>query len=172
MLLDYGNNAHRTAEEGLRQAYPQKQPQDSIYQPENYEHTNVPDSFSVPFATTNYSDQYEGEPSYHRAAGPARPSYHTTAGPNYHTAKAGPSYQPHRTRTPPPSPPYNVGYIPTFLSRNDGLHPSFTGIPQFTEEPCQTEPPGVVLEISAEALAAGAAIFGDDFLSGFDVLQS
>ncbi|XP_058753152.1 uncharacterized protein LOC131626334 [Vicia villosa] len=161
VLLDYGNNAQWTAEEGLRQAYLQKQPRDSIHQPENYERTNVPDSYSVPFATTNYSEQCEGEPSYHRAAGPS-----------YHTAAAGPSYQPHRTRTPPPSPPYNVGYIPTYLSRNDGLHPSFTDIPQSMEEPGQTVPPGVVLEISAEALAAGAAIFGDDFLSGFDVMQS
>lgn len=128
----------------------------------------MPDSYSVQFATTNYSDQYEGEPSYHRAAGP---SYHTTAGPSYHSA-AGPSYQPHRTRTPLSSPPSNVGYIPTFLSRNDGLPPSFTDIPQSMEESCQMVPPGVVMKISAEALAAGAAIFGDDFLSGFDVLQS
>ncbi|CAI8598673.1 unnamed protein product [Vicia faba] len=171
VLLDYDNNTQWTAEEGLCQAYPQKQPQDSIHQPENYEHTNVfvPDSYSVPFAATNYSDQYEGEPSYHTAAGP---SYHSAAGPSYCTAAAGPSYQPHRTRTPPPSPPSNIGYIPTFLSRNDGLHTSFTDIPQFMEEPGQTVPPGAVLEISAEALAAGAAIFGDDFLSGFDVLQS
>ncbi|CAK8567745.1 unnamed protein product [Lathyrus sativus] len=172
VLLDYGNNTQWTAEKGLRKGYLQKQPQEPIYQPENYEHTNVPDSYLVPFATTNYSDQYEGEPSYHTEAGPDGASYHTAAGPSYHTVAAGPSYQSHRTRTPPPSPPSYVGYIPTFLSKNGDLPPSFTDIPQSMEEPGQTVPPGVVLEISAEALAAGAAIFGDDFLSGFDVLQS
>ncbi|CAI8590081.1 unnamed protein product [Vicia faba] len=54
----------------------------------------------------------------------------------------------------------------------DDLHPSFTNIPQFMEEPDQMVPPGVAMEISVDALAAGAAIFGDDFLSGFDFLQS
>jgi len=107
----------------------------------------------VPFTTTVYSDQYVGEPSYHAAAGP--------------------SYQPHRTVTPPPpSPPSNVGYIPTFLPRNYDLPPSFTNMPPSMEEPGQNVPLDVVLEISAEALAAGTVIFGDDFLSGFDVMRS
>ncbi|CAJ2641762.1 unnamed protein product [Trifolium pratense] len=155
MLLDYDDATQWTAEEGLRQAYPQKQSRASIHQSEHDEHTNVPDSYSVPFATAVYSDQFVGEPSYHAAAGP--------------------SYQPHRTITPPrQSQPSNVGYIPTFLPRNDGLPPSFTDISPSRDELGQRMPPGpdVVLEISAEALAAGAVIFGDDFLSGFDVLQS
>jgi hypothetical protein len=154
MLLDYDDGTQWTAEEGVRQAYPQKQPRASFHQSENHEHTNVPDSYSVPFDTTVYSDQYVGEPSYHAAAGA--------------------SYQPHRAITPPQSQPYNVGYIPTFLPRNDGLPPSFTDIPPSRDELDQRGPPDqdVVLEISAEALAAGAVIFGDDFLSGFDVLQS
>ncbi|XP_073224655.1 uncharacterized protein [Cicer arietinum] len=146
VLLDYGDNNQWTAQERLRQAYPQKQPK-------NHAHTNVPDSYSVPLTTTIYSDQYVGEQSYHAAAGP--------------------SYQPPRTRTPPPpSPPSNVGYIPTFLPRNDGLPPSFTDIPPSREEHGQKVPPGVALEITAEALAAGTVIFGDDFLPGFDVIPS
>jgi hypothetical protein len=54
------------------------------------------------------------------------------------------------------------------------LPPSFIDILPSRDELDERVPPDpdVVLEISAEALAAGAVIFGDDFLSGFDVLQS
>ncbi|KAJ1387505.1 C2 domain [Sesbania bispinosa] len=148
--LDHGDSTILTAEEGLRHVYPQKQPRASINQLENHVQTNVPDSYSMPFSTTNYSDPYVGDPFYHVAAGP--------------------SYQPYRTRTPPPpSPPSNVGYIPTFLPRNDGLPPSYTDMPPSRAAPGQRVPPGVPMEIGAGALAAGALIFGDDFLSGFDV---
>lgn len=140
MLLDHGDNTQLTAEGGLRQSYPQKPPQASTcHQPEDHEQTNVPDYHSVPFITT--------------------------------ISVGEPSYQPPRTRTPPsPPPPSNIGYIPTFLPRNDGLPPTFTDIPPPRTAPGQrVPPPGVALELSAGALAAGAVIFGDDFLSGFDV---
>ncbi|XP_061356636.1 uncharacterized protein LOC133301063 [Gastrolobium bilobum] len=153
VLLDCGDNTQFTTEEGLRQAYTQKLPQASIHQPENHVQTNVPDSHSVPFTSTNYSDPYVGEPSYHAATRP--------------------SYQPPRTRTPPsPPPPSNVGYIPTFIPRNDGLPPSYTymrNMPPSRAVSAQRVSPGVAMGIGAGALAAGAVIFGDDFMSGFDV---
>ena len=108
----------------------------------------------MPFpTTTNYSDPYEGEPSY--------------------IAAARRSYEPPRTRTPPPPPPpSNVGYVPTFLPRNDFLPPSYTDMPPpRAAAPSQRGPPMFAMGLGAEALAAGALIFGDDFMSGFDVRQ-
>ncbi|KAF7816582.1 histone-lysine N-methyltransferase, H3 lysine-36 specific-like isoform X1 [Senna tora] len=70
----------------------------------------------------------------------------------------GPSYEASRTPSPPP-PPSNVGYIPTFLPGNDLL-------PSSGAASSEKVPPGLAME----ALAAGAIIFGDDFMSGFDVL--
>ncbi|KAL0452627.1 UNVERIFIED_CONTAM: hypothetical protein Slati_1240800 [Sesamum latifolium] len=88
-------------------------------------------------------------------------------GPNYHTPGGGgvgggrPIY--HRTRTPPPPlPPSNVGYVPTFFPRTENLTQSIGA-------PLRHRPgPGFATSLSAEALAAGAMIFGDDFLSGFE----
>ncbi|XP_028795963.1 histone-lysine N-methyltransferase, H3 lysine-36 specific-like [Neltuma alba] len=65
-----------------------------------------------------------------------------------------PSYERRRT-PPPPPPPSNAGYIPTFLPKNDSLPPPSSG-----PNPPENVPPG---------LAMGALIFGDDFMSGFDV---
>ncbi|KAI9102137.1 hypothetical protein K1719_023647 [Acacia pycnantha] len=65
-----------------------------------------------------------------------------------------PCYKRRRTPSPPP-PPSNVGYIPTLLPKNDSL-PS----PSCGANPPENLPPG---------LAMGALIFGDDFMSGFDV---
>ncbi|CAJ1974523.1 unnamed protein product [Sphenostylis stenocarpa] len=107
-----------------------------------------------------------GEPSYHEKG---ETSYHEVGEPSYHEA-AGPSYLLPRTITPPPPPPpSNVGYIPTFLPGNDGLSPSYRSTTRAA--PGQRVPAGVVMGLGAGALAAGAVIFGDDFMSGFDVPQ-
>ncbi|TKY73971.1 hypothetical protein E2542_SST02730 [Spatholobus suberectus] len=152
LLLDDGDCTQLTIEEGVRQAYPQK-PQVSIHQPEeDHVQTNVPDFHSVPFTTTNYYDPYVDEPNYHEVA------------------VAGSSYRLPRTITPPPPPPpSNVGYIPTFLPRNDGLPPSYTDMSTSRAAPAQRVPLGIAMGLGAGALAAGAVIFGDDFMSGFDV---
>lgn len=145
MLLDHGDNTKLSEEGELRQAYPQKQPQASIHELESHVQTNIQDSCSEPFNSTIYYDPYVGEPSY----------------------------LPPRTRTrtpPPPPPPSNVGYIPTFLPINDFLPPSFPDMPLSSRAaPSQRVPPGVALGIGSGALAAGAVIFGDDFLLGYDV---
>ncbi|KAE9608783.1 hypothetical protein Lal_00020047 [Lupinus albus] len=95
----------------------------------------------------DYSDPYVGEPSYHAAVGP--------------------SYQPPRTRTTPS--PSNVGYIPTFLPTNDDLSPGFTVMAASRAGARWRGPPGFAMGLGAGALAAGVVIFGDDFISGFDV---
>ncbi|RDX65093.1 Serotonin N-acetyltransferase 1, chloroplastic, partial [Mucuna pruriens] len=165
LLLDDGYSTQLTTEGGVRQTYCQK-PQASIHQPEDHVQSNVPDSHSVPFTTTNYYDPYVGEPSYHEMR---EPSYYEGAGPSYHEG-AGPSYLVPRTITPPPPPPpSNVGYIPTLLPRNDGLSPSYTDMSTSRAAPGQRVPAGVAMGLGAGALAAGAIIFGDDFMSGFDV---
>ncbi|CAI9091928.1 OLC1v1027049C1 [Oldenlandia corymbosa var. corymbosa] len=85
------------------------------------------------------------------------------AGPSYATA-AGTSYQPPRTRPPPP-PPSNVGFMPTFLPRTDNVLPSYINVP--SSGPMAR--PGFGMGLGAGALAAGAVIFGDDFMSGFEL---
>ncbi|KAG5036006.1 hypothetical protein GLYMA_04G224600v4 [Glycine max] len=158
LLLDDGDGTQLTIEEGIRQVYPQK-PQVSIHQPEkDHVQTNVPDYHSVPFATTDYYDPYVGEASNHEMG---EPSYHEVAGPSY--------LLPRTITPPPPPPPSNVGYIPTFLPRNDGLSPSYTEMSTSRAAPGQRVPAGVAMGLGAGALAAGAIIFGDDFMSGFDV---
>ncbi|XP_030929296.1 actin cytoskeleton-regulatory complex protein PAN1 [Quercus robur] len=90
-------------------------------------------------------------------------SYVSVEGPSYPPPAVGPSYRPPRT-PPPPPPPSNVGYIPTFLPRTDqsyiNMPPSGRG---------RGGGPGFGMGLGAGALAAGAVIFGDDFMSGFDV---
>ncbi|KAL2249000.1 UNVERIFIED_CONTAM: hypothetical protein Sindi_2373700 [Sesamum indicum] len=68
----------------------------------------------------------------------------------------------HRTRTPPPPlPPSNVGYLPTFFPRTDNFSQSIAAT-------VGHRPPGFATGLGAEALAAGAMIFGDDFMSWFE----
>ncbi|BAT78975.1 hypothetical protein VIGAN_02174800 [Vigna angularis var. angularis] len=173
LLLDNGDSTQFNIEGVVRQAYRRK-PQASIHQPEDHVHTNVPDYHSEPFTTTNYYNPYLGEASYHEMG---EPSYHETGEtsyqevgePSYHEA-TGPSYLLPRTITPPPPPPpSNVGYIPTFLPINDGLSPSYTDMSTARAVLGKRVNAGGAMGLGAGALAAGAVIFGDDFMSGFDV---
>ena len=84
--------------------------------------------------------------------------------PSYPPA-GGPSYQPPRTTPPPPPPPSNVGYIPTFLPRTDLSQPTYFNMPPSGRGGGANFGVG----LGAGALAAGAVIFGDDFMSGFNV---
>ncbi|GKU91222.1 hypothetical protein SLEP1_g5122 [Rubroshorea leprosula] len=86
----------------------------------------------------------------------------------------GPSYQPPPPppppRTPPPPPPpSNVGYIPTFLPRTDYFGETYVNMPSSTAAPGRGPRPGFAMGAGTGALAAGALIFGDDFMSGFDI---
>ena len=107
-------------------------------QPQNPPPTNFPYSHPMPFPT-KYS----------------KPS-----------AGGGTSYPP-----PPPPPPSNVGYIPTFLPRTDHLPGTYVNMPPSSGSSGAGRGgggPGFGMGVGAGALAAGAVIFGDDFMSGFD----
>lgn len=90
---------------------------------------------------------------------------------NYHNpSAAGPSYHPPRT-PPPPPPPSNVGFLPTFLPGPSQLPPSnYINLPSSNAAGAgqRAGGPGFGMGVGAGALAAGAMIFGDDFMSGFD----
>lgn len=135
MALDRGSNTHLTAEGGLGEAYSRQLPVASLHQQEKKTQKKVTFSHPMPFpASSSETD----DPC---VDGPSS------------------SYEACRGRTPsPPPPPSNVGYIPTFLPRNDPLASS-------EAIPSEKLPSGLAMG----ALAAGALIFGDDFMSGFDV---
>jgi len=120
-----------------------------------------------------YSSSSLGGPSYQSAGGP---SYQSAGGPSYPPA-GGLSYQ--LPRTPPP--PSNAGYIPTYLPRTDYLPPqTYINMPPSGQTYINMPPSGrgagggrggggFGMGLGAGALAAGAVIFGGDFMSGFDV---
>lgn len=97
---------------------------------------------------------------------PFRPNYFhhpQVGGANYHAA-TGPSNQP------PPSPPANVGYSPNFFPMTTNLRPSsYLNMPSSVAPPQRGGAPGFGMGVGAGALAGGALIFGDNFISGFDV---
>lgn len=128
--------------------------------PENQFRINSPYAKPMPSAT-NYSNPSAVELSYTPTSGPSYPP------------ASGPSYQPSRT-PPPPPPPSNVGYIPTFLPRTDQMPETYINMPSSSGAPppgrgTRGGGPGFAMGMGAGALAAGAVIFGDDFMSGFDV---
>ncbi|KAL3834721.1 hypothetical protein ACJIZ3_009457 [Penstemon smallii] len=134
--------------------------------PENTNSSPIP-----PYYTHHPST---GGPNY-PAAGPSTGGHKYPAvgpsagGPNY-PGGGGPSYQPPQTPTPPtPPPPSNVGYIPNFFPRNDTFRPSYINMPSSGAPTGHGGGPGFGMGLGAGALAAGAMIFGDDFMSGFEV---
>ncbi|KAJ7959497.1 Calcium-dependent lipid-binding family protein [Quillaja saponaria] len=143
MLMDGSNTINLTS--GSGQAYPQQLPLPPTYQPEKQLQTSAPYYHPIPFPP-NYSSPPVGGPSYPSAAGP--------------------SYQPPRMQPPPPL-PSNVGYVPTLLPINDGLSQTYINMPSSAAGPSRG--PGFGMGLGAGALAAGAVIFGDDIVSGFNV---
>ncbi|CAL0317818.1 unnamed protein product [Lupinus luteus] len=154
-LIDRGNNIHLNTEGGFGQANMHQLPPSSLHGPQKQQHTNVPynSHHPVPFPT-NYSNPYVGGSNY-----PA------SAGPTY--------YQP--PRPPPPQLPSNFGYAPTnFLPSNYGMAASYINMPSSSSSSSlsgaapsrQRGPPpaGFAMGAGAGALAAGAVMFGDDFL--------
>ncbi|KAL0298272.1 UNVERIFIED_CONTAM: hypothetical protein Sradi_6487000 [Sesamum radiatum] len=93
-------------------------------------------------------------------------------GANY-AATGGPSYQPPRTSPPPPPPPppppANVGYFPNVFPTNNYTPSSYINMPSSVAPPGHGRGHGFGMGAGAGALAAGAVIFGDDFLTGFDL---
>jgi len=151
VLLDYGSNAtNLTPGVGFGQAYPQQKPQASFHHfhgSGKQAQTNVPYSHPVPFPA-----DYATNPPY-------------MSGPSY-PAATGASYQTPR-RTPPP-PHSNVNHAPTFFPSNGGMAPSYFNMPSSSSSgagPRPRGPPGFAIGAGAGALAAGAVMFGDNFMS-------
>ncbi|KAJ0657528.1 putative C2 domain-containing protein [Helianthus annuus] len=125
---------------------------------------------SVYHLQENYSTPLPPGPSYHQPRAAPPPTYALTGGSNHQPPHnpLGPSYhQPPHTLGPSyhqPPPPYNFGYLPS--SSKDNLAPSYINMPPPSGAGAR---PGFAMGLGAGALAAGAAIFGDDFISGFDL---
>ncbi|GFY82027.1 calcium-dependent lipid-binding (CaLB domain) family protein [Actinidia rufa] len=144
-LTDRNIGINLANEYGTSQANPPQFPPPPLGRPENHLPTTSAYTHPVPLPTA-YSNSSQGAPSY--------------------PPGGGPSYQPPRTTTPPPPPPpSNVGYIPTFLPRTDLSQPTYFNMPPSG----RGGGAGFGMGLGAGALAAGAVIFGDDFMSGFDV---
>ncbi|XP_010244594.1 PREDICTED: uncharacterized protein LOC104588384 isoform X2 [Nelumbo nucifera] len=134
-------------EDGFKHFYPPQPLPTPLGQSENYPQMNSPNSHPMSFPIDNLNPSLRG-PSYKLASGP--------------------SYCPPRT-PPPPPPPSNVGYIPTFLLRADQLPTTYVNMPSSGAAPIRRSgEPGFAMGAGVGALAAGAVIFGDDFMSGFD----
>ncbi|XP_015877606.3 protein SRC2 homolog [Ziziphus jujuba] len=148
-LYNHSNTITLATGDGSSQAYPTPVPIASFQRPEDQIRPNYPYTHPMPFPT-NYSNPSSVGPSYPPASGP--------------------SYQPPRT-PPPPPPPSNVGYVPTFLPRADDAPETYINMPSSGAGRGRGggPGPGFGMGVGAGALAAGAVIFGDDFMSGFDV---
>lgn len=117
--------------------------------------------------------------SYHPSQPYPRPnndqamSYPPTMAPsNHHAMAPPPNYStmpaPHRPPTPPPPPPpSHVGFMPTFLPATGPLPHSYVNMPP-SAAGGRGSGSGLGMGLGAGALAAGAVIFGDDFMYGFD----
>ncbi|KAK4757653.1 hypothetical protein SAY87_018954 [Trapa incisa] len=81
---------------------------------------------------------------------------------------------PHYQQPPNPLhlPPSNTGFLPTFPPRNKNLNlaGNYVNMPSYGAPPgLSRRPTGFDMGLGAGALAAGALIFGDDFMSGFNI---
>ncbi|KAI3735070.1 hypothetical protein L6452_14557 [Arctium lappa] len=136
------------------------------------------DGINLPSAIGNSENHQQSTDYYSGGGGPKYPS---SGGPGYqppHTlspAGTGPSYHHHPQTQPPLSypyaggsnhqpHPYNVGYMPSSSTDN------YMNMPSSSSSSAGARArPGFAMGLGAGALAAGAVIFGDDFVSGFDV---
>ncbi|EXC21099.1 hypothetical protein L484_017111 [Morus notabilis] len=145
-----GNSITLATGDGPAKTFPTEIPLAPFHRPEYQARANYPYTHPIPFPT-NYTNLPAARPSYPPASGP--------------------SYQPPRT-PPPPPPPSNVGYIPTFLPRPDRMPETYINMPSSSSSgapPGRGGAPGFAMGMGAGALAAGAVIFGDNFMSGFHV---
>ncbi|CAI9772145.1 unnamed protein product [Fraxinus pennsylvanica] len=174
-FMDHSGGIKLVSRYGTQGDYQPQLPQTQPQQLANHPLTNSQYAHPMPFPT-NYSQP----PNYAPVGGPSYqpiptnysqpPNYPPVGGPSYQPVR-GPSYQPPLTPAPPPPPPppSNVGYIPTFLPRTNNVPSSFVNMPSSARPPGTGRGgPGFGMGVGAGALAAGAMIFGDDFMSGFD----
>ncbi|XP_072955290.1 protein SRC2 homolog [Typha angustifolia] len=90
----------------------------------------------------------------------------TPAPVNHQNPSTSSTGYPRRTTPPPPPPPSNAGFLPTlFPAPPNRLPEHYINVPP-NRTVGQAGGPGFGMGLGAGALAAGAVIFGDDFLSG------
>ncbi|KAG9443336.1 hypothetical protein H6P81_014676 [Aristolochia fimbriata] len=109
-----------------------------------------------------YINQNNNYPPSHLSG----PAYPPPVASSYQSSSSVPP--PPRT-PPPPPPPSHVGFVPTFLPSTGPLPQSYMNLPSSNTggRPAGAGP-GFAAGVGAGALAAGAVIFGDDFMSAFD----
>ncbi|CAA0834494.1 Acyl-CoA N-acyltransferases (NAT) superfamily protein [Striga hermonthica] len=130
---------------------PSQLPSSSFHQPEK-NHVNP------------FPQNYQPETSQ---SNPFPPNHHQRpiSGP-YYPGPTGPGHYPSRL----PPPPSNVSYTPSVFPMNTNYGPSsYISMPSSLGPSGLHGRPGFGMGVGAGALAAGAVIFGDDFMSGFDV---
>lgn len=132
-------------------------------QPYSYQPNHmVPSDHAESYPQPQMSSAYSPHPVQHPGSYYPRPP-----------SVGGPSYQPPRT-PPPPPPPSHVGYLPTFLPSTGQVPGTYVNIPSSSSAAGQTggHYSGFGVGAGAGALAAGAVLFGDDFMSGFELPSS
>ncbi|KAD2392854.1 hypothetical protein R6Q59_012587 [Mikania micrantha] len=130
--------------------------------PPRYEH-------SEGHLQANYHNLLPPGPSYHQPQAAPPPNYALTGGSNHQQSHnhLGPSYHQLPATQQPPQ-PYHFGFVPS--SSTDNLPPSYINMPPRSgARPGPGAGQGFAMGLGAGAFAAGAAIFGDDFMSGFDL---
>ncbi|XP_021752405.1 protein SRC2 homolog [Chenopodium quinoa] len=171
-LRDSSSNFNMPSNGGPYQAQPAGQAELPFHQPGNPRPPvtirNRPYNHPMPHQI-NHSNSAVAGPSYP----PASSSNYPT---NYSNPHAGrPSYPPTRTPGYPPPPPHapppmppssHTGYVPTFLPRTNDPSTSYVNMPSGAGRGVG---PGFGVGLGAGALAAGAVIFGDDIMSGYDI---
>ncbi|XP_059300689.1 uncharacterized protein LOC132052953 [Lycium ferocissimum] len=175
------NTPHGIVDVSIRISEEREEPSSQPGDKEGFKLADNSSGFNVANAASTYpqsqsittSQMMENQPQPNRQYAhpvpyPTSYSHPPVAGPSY-THAAGPGYQPPHAPPPPPPPPANVGYIPTFLPRTDNTPPSYFNMPQTGTAAARNARPGFGMGVGAGALAAGAMIFGDDFMSGFDL---
>ncbi|KAJ0975450.1 hypothetical protein J5N97_017415 [Dioscorea zingiberensis] len=94
------------------------------------------------------------------------PSGHAQSPPtSYMNPQSSDAGYPRRPTPPPPPPPSNTGFLPTLFPGVSRLPESYVGMPA-SGPAGHSSGPGFGMGLGAGALAAGAVIFGDDFMSG------
>ncbi|GER50865.1 calcium-dependent lipid-binding family protein [Striga asiatica] len=130
-------------------------PSSAFHQPEKNHSNPFPQNHQL---EKNHTQNHQPETSQ---SNPFPPNHHPQqpiSGP-YYPATTGPSHY-----------PSNVGYTPSLFPMNANYGPSsYINMPSSVGPSGLRGRPGLGMGVGAGALAAGAVIFGDDFMSGFDV---
>lgn len=120
-----------------------------------------------------FPTQADQRPPLGRFGGPSKHGYpygHPMPPPvNHHyPSESGTGY--HRPPTPPPPPPpSNAGFLPPLFPGASHMPENYVNLPPSGPPGRGGSGPGFGMGLGAGALAAGAVIFGDDFMSSMNI---